>query len=486
MEYKELLGERLLSCPSYATSKEQHTLELLKTRFGAASLAHCEVMLQDINDSKRTNTNTLQHVAASVQPSRSPTTQELLDSCDIGISQERKQSVTSQLAPFSLSQMFSRCLSPSQGGTDPSGNQPPGTDSFAERLADAAGSSGAGGRLNVGDRPLRATLLGGLPLPPPLMPSSSSTKTQRARQVRRHDSYMTPDNAENISSDDMLHRSGGEVRDGPVPYPGLDLERVQALVLSQHYWPSALTKAEADFGDFKLPPELEDALADYGDAYSKVQANRRLHWQRTLGLVDITVQLADRSLSVSVSPVHLAVLNKFTDKEAVGAAPERPATLTLEQVASDLGIPESLTRKRIGFWVSKGVLREVRDGVYEVQERGSPVEAGGAGNGFGGTSTGVGGIPDPGGHHFDTDMHSPGQPSNNSSAELEACESCVQGFLNNYSALPLDRIHHFLQLFVRDPPYTQSETQLRAFLTKLCEDGKLEFNGSEYALARKG
>ena len=56
-EYREMLAERLLSSATYATDKEARNLELLKTRFGEQSLGQCEVMLQDLKDSKRLNTN---------------------------------------------------------------------------------------------------------------------------------------------------------------------------------------------------------------------------------------------------------------------------------------------------------------------------------------------------------------------------------------------------------------------------------------------
>merc|ERR1711920_58632 len=156
--------------------------------------------------------------------------------------------------------------------------------------------------------------------------------------------------------------------------------------------------------------------------------------------------------------------------------------LTLQEVALQLGLPEALVRKRIGFWVAKGVLREVSAGVFDVQESLSTMESAGAS----------------GGNHLDEDVeHSPGQSAgirvggigggrdSACAAELEACEPLVQGMLTNYTSLPLGRIHNFLQMFMTDPLYTQTEVQLREFLTRLCQEGKLEFNGSNYSLVSK-
>jgi len=317
-EYKEMLADRLLGNPTYTTERETQNLELLKTRFGDAALTHCEVMLQDIKDSKRINSN---------------------------VQQKEKDS-----------------------------------------------------------------------------------------------------------------QQGSEVT----------LSQMQPLVLSQHYWPSALSKL--DHPRFRLPEPLEKALSDYSAAYGKTKANRGVQWKRAHGLVEITVQFADRSLNVTVTPVHYAVLSCFS--EAKGS----PTRLSLEELVEQLELPEVLVRKRVAFWVAKGVLKEVSANLYELQES-APAEDGILQSG-----------------HMDEDTeNSPGQPTagprrsaQREAAELRACEPFIQGMLKNYSALPLARIHNFLQRFMMEPAYTLSEKQLRDFLAQLVEEGKLDFDGSCYALVQNG
>lgn len=263
----------------------------------------------------------------------------------------------------------------------------------------------------------------------------------------------------------------------PDEMPQLSLEQMHALILSRHYWPTALAKE--DDPSFKLPPVLEEALADYSRMYARVRAKRSLHWKRAQGRIDVTIQLADRALKLEVTPMHLSVLSCF-DSEAGQAA-----QLSLQDVVTQLELPEAQVRKRLNFWVSKGVLREVATGVFEVQESLSAAEGGRPGGG--------GGPQQP----LDVEdvEHSPGQvggaargPAGRDGAcakELEGCEAFVQAMLTNYASLQLGRIHNFLQMFMVDPPYTQTEEQLRDFLTVLCQEGRLEFNGSSYALAKK-
>ena len=53
-EYRLMLADKLLANMDYNTDKELHTLELLKLRFGEMSMRQCEVMIKDVDNSKRT------------------------------------------------------------------------------------------------------------------------------------------------------------------------------------------------------------------------------------------------------------------------------------------------------------------------------------------------------------------------------------------------------------------------------------------------
>jgi anaphase-promoting complex subunit 2 len=57
-EYRIMLADKLLALSSdYNTDQAVHTLELLKIRFGDSCMRSCEVMIKDMDDSKRTNAN---------------------------------------------------------------------------------------------------------------------------------------------------------------------------------------------------------------------------------------------------------------------------------------------------------------------------------------------------------------------------------------------------------------------------------------------
>lgn len=64
-EYRLMLADKLLHQLDYQTDSSVHTLELLKLRFGEQSMRHCEVMVKDIDDSKRTNTQIKEELKGS-------------------------------------------------------------------------------------------------------------------------------------------------------------------------------------------------------------------------------------------------------------------------------------------------------------------------------------------------------------------------------------------------------------------------------------
>lgn len=63
-EYRMMLADKLLQNLAYSTDRDVQTLELLKLRFGDDALQMCEIMVRDIDDSKRINANISTALAA--------------------------------------------------------------------------------------------------------------------------------------------------------------------------------------------------------------------------------------------------------------------------------------------------------------------------------------------------------------------------------------------------------------------------------------
>ncbi|OQS07323.1 anaphase-promoting complex subunit [Thraustotheca clavata] len=65
-EYRLMLADRLLVNQDYNTDRDLRTLELLKLRFGDESLLQCDIMVKDIEESKRIQSNISSIVDATI------------------------------------------------------------------------------------------------------------------------------------------------------------------------------------------------------------------------------------------------------------------------------------------------------------------------------------------------------------------------------------------------------------------------------------
>jgi anaphase-promoting complex subunit 2 len=63
---------------------------------------------------------------------------------------------------------------------------------------------------------------------------------------------------------------------------------------------------------------------------------------------------------------------------------------------------------------------------------------------------------------------------------MAAYEPFIMGMLTNFDALPLDRVHNMLKMFVSDPPYDKSLEQLGAYMGRLVGEEKLSLDGGTY------
>lgn len=73
-EYRLMLADKLLASTDFDTEKDIHNLELLKLRFGEMSMRQCEIMIKDMEDSKRITSNIHSMLSARRNNGKGPTT----------------------------------------------------------------------------------------------------------------------------------------------------------------------------------------------------------------------------------------------------------------------------------------------------------------------------------------------------------------------------------------------------------------------------
>ncbi|KAI5060978.1 hypothetical protein GOP47_0023483, partial [Adiantum capillus-veneris] len=373
-EYRIMLAEKLLSKSDYDIDREIRTLELLKLRFGENSMHSCEIMLKDIADSKRINSNIKANTVATSPRANKMQLQAFLGSS----AAQNTPSVTS----------ISRTADP------------------GSRLA--AFVARARGVFSQSEQP----------------PGSSSNA-----------------NEEPVEKD-------------------LSLEAVNATIISSLFWPPFQVE------NIKIPDVVDNLLEDYAQRYHTLKTPRKLQWKKHLGIVKLELQFEDRAAQFMVSPMHASIIMLFEDHASWAAT----------DLASALGVPVSTLRRRIMLWVNQGVLLESlgdKPGelYYTIIEN---IGDGGSRNGVATNDTAVPLLGEDDGESAVASMEDQLQQ------EMNVYESYVLGMLTNFDALPLDRIHNMLKMFVSDPPYDKSLQQLQGFLSGLVAEEKLEVRDGLY------
>ncbi|NXX83487.1 ANC2 protein, partial [Urocolius indicus] len=194
--------------------------------------------------------------------------------------------------------------------------------------------------------------------------------------------------------------------------------------------------------------------------FSLFQAMRTLNWKHHLGLVSLEVELADRSLSLSVSPVHAAIILHFQTK----------STWTLTELSEVLKVPVTSLKRKMTLWLQQGVLREEPQGTFTVieEEQKDQVEKV---------------VLIDSDEEGDSAMAS---QADQKEEELQLFWTYIQAMLTNLESLSLERIHSMLKMFVMTGPVvTEIDVQeLQAFLQKKVRDQQLIYSGGVYRLPK--
>ncbi|XP_006001484.1 anaphase-promoting complex subunit 2 [Latimeria chalumnae] len=223
-----------------------------------------------------------------------------------------------------------------------------------------------------------------------------------------------------------------------------------AVILSSEFWP--ILKEEK----LQLPDEVEEAMEAYTKKYEKLKAMRTLNWKHHLGLVNLDVELADRMVSLSVSPTHAAIIMHFQNR----------STWTLDELSEVLKVPVPSLRRKMALWLQHGVLREDPSGTFTVIEEEQKDR----------TEKVV---------LIDSDEEgdsATASQADQKEEELQVFWTYIQAMLTNLESLSLERIHSMLKMFVMTGPIDIQE--LQSFLQKKVLDQQLVCFGGVYRLPK--
>ncbi|KAM7342596.1 anaphase promoting complex subunit morula isoform 2-T4 [Cochliomyia hominivorax] len=232
---------------------------------------------------------------------------------------------------------------------------------------------------------------------------------------------------------------------------------ISSLIISAQFWPSFNKES------VELPEEIANEFQKYTKTYEKYKGNRTLNWRTVTGKVNISIELGDRILDMTVAPTQAVIIYHFQNK----------SEWSLEDLSSLVKIPPSVLRRRMTFWQSHGILVESHPGIFKLIEDDLPKSQ-------------LEKLPINEIIAEDEDNESAmASASDQREEELQVFWSYIVGMLTNLDSLPIERIHQMLKLFASNGvgiEFTQDD--LKDFLQRKVRDHKLIYSGGVYQLAK--
>ena len=271
--------------------------------------------------------------------------------------------------------------------------------------------------------------------------------------------------------DALIHREQELLQ----PNVGTTSPDIHTKILSRLFWPSLNTES------FAIPPGISALQERYSVDFEKVKPSRKLTWLPALGQVTVQLELEDRRVEESVQTWQASVIYAFQDDSADHR--KTPVSRNVDELAEKLAMDPSLVQNALTFWVGKLVLTQASPDTYTVLER----------------------LP-----HTSSSMTSPAQAhlvaaaasASAASASAASATSAVKseqevnlekmnifwqfivGMLTNQGAMPLQRIIMMLK-FAVPGGFPFGNEELKGFLGRKVEEGKVEFTGGSYKIVKE-
>ncbi|KAG7298075.1 hypothetical protein JYU34_018845 [Plutella xylostella] len=231
-----------------------------------------------------------------------------------------------------------------------------------------------------------------------------------------------------------------------------------AMILSAQFWPPFKDESLA------LPDEIKQHLEAYTKSFEALKGNRTLNWKPHLGTVNISIEIGEKTLDLTVSPFNATLIMHFQDK------PE----WSLDELHQVMKVPVTILRRKITYWQSMGLISEKSPDYFVLVESSD-----------GNRSHVATGQVQEMICEDDEAESAMASAHDQREGELQVFWSYIVGMLTNLDSLPLDRIHQMLKMFASQAPGTECSLQeLRQFLDTKVRSHQLVLQGSLYKLPK--
>ncbi|EJC98132.1 Cullin [Fomitiporia mediterranea MF3/22] len=223
-------------------------------------------------------------------------------------------------------------------------------------------------------------------------------------------------------------------------------------IISKHFWPAL------QVSKMKMPGQFKEVMEEYSKEFALFKQDKRLRFLPQLGTVDLSIELSDRTVDVTVPPLEAAVIELFSGKD----------TWSVDELSNELHVESAAVRKGLDTWVDHGVLSETDTNVFVLLEEAGSIPLG---SNRGGSRHGVIEEQEP--------VVSPAQQQE--AEQMRVYWKFIEGMLTNIGALPLDRIQTMLKFA---PNYSRTIEQLSVFMEAARREGLVTVNNGLWKLNR--
>ncbi|CAD7956827.1 unnamed protein product [Amoebophrya sp. A25] len=351
-QYKEILAERLLTLTSYDTSRERQNLEVLKTRFGEGLLQTADVMLSDLQDSRRIYNHVQGRQQLNTQASQAFATQGTqiggqssppagLDPASLITGNTTSATGTRALRPFHQQGL---ATGGSVSGTVFTQQEPPTQMEMIEEDSPMPMNFGSGFAPTpaVSSGSLVPAQLGGAQPSPALPPLFTPLDAPRTRSLitptlSSRPQLTLPGEATASATFCRVASDGKQDKENnftttnnicartfscePNLTSEIELADVQPIIVSHHFWP--VDRLGEETHQFRLPGVMQRALDRFAERYSEARSTRKLNWRRSVGTLKLEVELGGETCSFEqVTPLQATVLLSFASADEEEAEQE--------------------------------------------------------------------------------------------------------------------------------------------------------------------
>lgn len=145
---------------------------------------------------------------------------------------------------------------------------------------------------------------------------------------------------------------------------------LSSLILSSQFWPSFKNDT------IELPEDLKKVFDCYTKSYEAYKGNRTLFWRPFIGRVELEIEVGNKKLDLSVSPIHAVIIYEF-QKQSKSVSPLLTfifflniinkccvfaycvqGSWRLADLSQKIQVPASVVRKKIAYWQAQGLIEE--------------------------------------------------------------------------------------------------------------------------------